>query len=76
MHCLKFNSKQEAEQLIPAELEVDTIGIIYKLVQAGLDDIPPVYNIVPGWHVNRYGEIPDFLKPYEIFPSTPTRMPL
>jgi hypothetical protein len=45
---------------------ISIIGILYTQ-----EDVPA---LISGWHVNVSGELPDAWKPYEISPTTPSRI--
>ena len=67
----------ETEQLqaYTANRAIDVIGIITEggeWDEDGNEIVPPT--VLPGWHVNYLGDLPDGWEQYEVTPTTPARV--
>ena len=67
----------ETEQLqaYTANRAIDVIGIITEggeWDEDGNEIVPPT--VLPGWHVNYLGDLPDGWEQFEVTPTTPARV--
>lgn len=81
---LKFNSQEEClevfkdyiqEGIFPSYIgstAIHSVGLIQKTIPAN-EDTQEAILVIPGWHVNLSGEVPEFLQEYVITaPNTPS----
>ena len=71
---LKFPDEAAASAALEGyEGSVDVIGVMYEPVSSLDAENGAAAVVIPGWHVNTRGPMPDTLTPFAVIPTNPRR---